>query len=84
MHASPVYETLRRCMPPDQLYHHSPAMDHHNKGNPKNKGDNLMLTVTGLPKDLEEYIDFSMIAQAEGLSSGSSTFAAGNRTARAR
>jgi beta-mannosidase len=70
MHASPVYETLRRCMPSDQLYHHSPAMDHHNKDNPKNKGDNLMLTVTGLPKDLEEYIDFSMIAQAEGLKFG--------------
>ncbi|HEY43237.1 MAG TPA: glycoside hydrolase family 2 protein [Anaerolineae bacterium] len=70
MHASPVYETLRRCMPSDQLYHHSPTMDHHNKDNPKNKGDNLMLTVTGLPKDLEEYIDFSMIAQAEGLKFG--------------
>ena len=70
MHASPVYETLRRCIPPDQLYHHSPAMDHHNKDNPKNKGDNLMLTVTGLPRDLEEYIDFSMIAQAEGLKFG--------------
>jgi beta-mannosidase len=70
MHASPVYETLRRCMPPDQLYHHSPAMDHHNKDTPKTKGDNLMLTVTGLPRDLDEYIDFSMIAQAEGLKFG--------------
>jgi beta-mannosidase len=45
-------------------------MDHHNKDNPKNKGDNLMLTVTGLPKDLDEYIDYSMIAQAEGLKFG--------------
>ncbi|MCJ7707590.1 MAG: hypothetical protein MUO38_08250, partial [Anaerolineales bacterium] len=70
MHASPVFETLRRCVPPEQLYHHSPAMDHHNKDNPKTKGDRLMLTVTGLPKDLEEYIDFSMIAQAEGLKFG--------------
>lgn len=70
MHASPVFETLRRCVPSEQLYHHSPAMDHHNKDNPKTKGDRLMLTVTGLPKDLEEYIDFSMIAQAEGLKSG--------------
>ena len=26
-----------------------------------------MLTVTGLPKDLDEYVDFSMISQAEGL-----------------
>jgi beta-mannosidase len=70
MHAAPVYETLRRTIPADQLYHHSPSMDHHNKDDPKNKGDNLMLTVTGLPKDLEEYIDFSMIAQAEGLKFG--------------
>ena len=70
MHASPVFETLRRCIPPDQLTHHSSAMDHHNKDNPKTKGDNLMLTVTGLPRDLEEYIDFSMIAQAEGLKFG--------------
>jgi len=45
-------------------------MDHHNKDNPKTKGDNLMLSVTGLPRGLEEYIDFSMIAQAEGLKFG--------------
>jgi len=70
MHASPVYETLHRCIPTRQLYHHSQSMDHHNKDNPKTKGDNLMLTVTGLPRGLEEYIDFSMIAQAEGLKFG--------------
>ncbi len=70
MHASPVLETLRRVIPEDQLYHHSPSMDHHNKDNPKNKGDLLMLTSTGLPKDLDEYVDFSMIAQAEGLKFG--------------
>jgi beta-mannosidase len=70
MHAAPVYETLRRNIPADQLYHHSPSMDHHNKDTPKNKGDNLMLTVTGLPSTLEEYIDYSMIAQAEGLKFG--------------
>jgi beta-mannosidase len=67
MHAAPVRETLRRAIPEDQLYHHSPSMDHHNKDAPKNKGDNLMLTVTGLPEDLDEYVDFSMISQAEGL-----------------
>ena len=70
MHASPVYETLRRCIPTDQLYHHSPSMDHHNKDNPKDKGDQLMLSVTGLPKNLEEFIDYSMISQAEGLKFG--------------
>lgn len=70
MHAAPVFETLRRSIPADQLYHHSPSMDHHNKDNPKNKGDRLMESVTGLPANLEEYIDFSMIAQAEGLKFG--------------
>ncbi len=70
MHASPVYETLRRNIPADQLYYHSLSMDHHNKDNPKNKGDNLMATVTGLPSNLQEYIDYSMIAQAEGLKFG--------------
>lgn len=70
MHAAPVFETLARNIPADQLYHHSPSMDHHNKDNPKNKGDNLMLATTGLPTTLEQYIDFSMIAQAEGLKFG--------------
>lgn len=70
MHAAPVYETLRRVIPEDQRFHHSPAMDHHNKDNPKNKGDNLMETVTGLPETLEDYINYSMIAQAEGLKFG--------------
>jgi beta-mannosidase len=67
MHASPVLQTLRQVIPPGQLYHHSPAMDHHNKDEPKNKADDLMLGVTGLPRNLQEYVDFSMIAQAEGL-----------------
>ena len=70
MHAAPVMETLKRVIPKEQRFHHSPSMDHHNKDNPKNKGDNLMATVTGLPKDLEQYVDFSMVAQAEGLKFG--------------
>ena len=70
MHASPVYETLRRNIPANQLFYHSPAMDHHNKDDPKNKGDNSMIPVTGLPNNLEEYIDYSMISQAEGLKFG--------------
>ena len=70
MHASPVLETLERVIPADQRFHHSPSMDHHNKDNPKNKGDLLMMTSTGLPTDLPSYIDFSMIAQAEGLKFG--------------
>lgn len=70
LHASPVIATLRRAVPEDELYHHSPAMDWHNKDNPKNKGDMLMESVTGIPDNLEDYIDFSQIAQAEGLKFG--------------
>lgn len=70
MHAAPVFETLRRVIPTDQLYHHSPALDWHNKDEPKNKGDLLMQSVTGLPQDLPEYIAFSQLTQAEGLKFG--------------
>jgi beta-mannosidase len=70
LHASPVLSTLRRAVPEDELYHHSPAMDWHNKDTPKNKGDMLMESVTGVPETLADYIDFSQIAQAEGLKFG--------------
>lgn len=70
MHAAPVMETLRRAIPEDQRYHHSSAMDWHNKDMPKDKGDMLMQSITGVPKDLAEYVDFSQLAQAEGLKFG--------------
>ena len=70
MHAAPQPETLWRVIPPEERYQHSPTLDWHNKDNPKNKGDNLLLATTGLPKDLDQYITFSQIAQAEGLKFG--------------
>ncbi len=70
LHASPVVETLRRAIPEDQRFHHSASMDWHNKDTPKNKGDMLMESVTGVPETLEDYIDFSQIAQADGLKFG--------------
>jgi beta-mannosidase len=70
MHAAPVLETLRRAIPEDQRYHHSPALDWHNKDNPKDKGDMLMQSTTGVPRDLDEYVDYSQLAQAEGLKFG--------------
>jgi beta-mannosidase len=45
-------------------------MDWHNKDNPKDKGDMLMQSTTGVPRDLAEYVDFSQLAQAEGLKFG--------------
>ena len=70
MLAAPDRETLRRWIPADQLSHHSPAMDHHTKDNPKNKIDMLLESVTGVAGDLDEFVDFSMIAQAEALKFG--------------
>jgi len=70
MHAAPILETLRRNVPPEELYFGSEGLLYRNKDYPKDKGNNLMLAHTGLPKDLNQYIDFSMIAQAEGLKFG--------------
>jgi beta-mannosidase len=68
--SAPDRETLRRFIPSDQLAHHSSALDHHTKDNPKNKVDMLLQSVTGLPDDLDEFVDFSMIAQAEAMKFG--------------
>lgn len=67
LHAAPALETLRRAMPADQLFHHSPALDWHNKDDPKNKGDLLLESTTGVPTTLEDYVACSQLAQAEGL-----------------
>ena len=48
----------------------APAFDHHNKDHPKNKHDPVLEIVTGLPSSIEQYVDFTMISQAEGLKFG--------------
>lgn len=70
IHASPERSTLDRWLPADQLVVHSPAFDHHNKDNPKDKHDPLLEIVTGLPRDIDQYVDFTMVSQAEGLKFG--------------
>jgi beta-mannosidase len=67
LHASPALETLRRAIPEADLYLHSPAMEHRIKDEPKDKVNNLLVSVTGLPTTLDEYVDFTQITQAEGL-----------------
>jgi beta-mannosidase len=42
-------------------------MDHHTKDTPKNKIDMLLESVTGVAVDLDEFVDFSQIAQAEAM-----------------
>lgn len=70
IHAAPVPETLRRNIPSKALFLNSPALLFRIKDEPKDKGLMLMRAHTGLPSTLEEYIDFSMICQAEGLKYG--------------
>ena len=70
IHASPELSTLRRWIADDQLIVHSPGFDHHNKDNPKNKGDALLEVETGLPDGIEAYVDLTMATQAEGLKFG--------------
>ena len=52
------------------MHVHSESFDHHNKDNPKNKHDAVLAIVTGLPETIEQYVDFTMISQAEGLKFG--------------
>jgi beta-mannosidase len=70
MHASPVIESLRRNVPEEALHLGSESVVFRNKDEPKNKGDALMHAHTGLPRDLRQYVDFSMLCQAEGLKVG--------------
>jgi beta-mannosidase len=67
LHAAPELATLRRWIPEEDLWLHSPTLDLHNKDNPKNKGDELLAVTTGLPSDLAEQIEFTQAVQAEGL-----------------
>ncbi len=78
-----MFETLQRNIPADQLFHHSPSMDHHNKDNPKNKGDNLMLAITGLPKRWPNTSTSAWRRRRRGLSSASSTTVVASRIAQA-
>ncbi|MCE9650681.1 MAG: hypothetical protein K8R18_13760 [Parvibaculum sp.] len=68
--ASSALETLRCCMAADELFLGSAALDHRIKDHPKNKVDMMMTTVTGLPQSLPDYIDYTMMTQAEGLKFG--------------
>jgi len=70
MHAAPILETLRRNVPPSDLYWGSEALIYRNKDPKPVKANWLMEVHTGLPTSLEDYIVRSMMAQAEGLKFG--------------
>jgi len=70
IHASPERSTLEKWIPAEHLSVHSASFDAHNKDNPKDKGDAMMEIITGVPTSLDEYVDFTMVTQGEGLKFG--------------
>ncbi|WP_349426053.1 glycoside hydrolase family 2 protein [Microbacterium sp. LWS13-1.2] len=70
IHSSPALSTLARWIPASELSVHSSSFDAHNKDHPKDKGDALLEIVTGLPQTIEQYVDFTMVSQAEGMKFG--------------
>ncbi|AJS61217.1 beta-mannosidase [Paenibacillus sp. IHBB 10380] len=70
MHASSNRYTLERNMPKDMFYWGSEEMAYRNKDKYYPKGILLMKGYTGVPEDIEQYMDFSMLTQAEGLKYG--------------
>jgi beta-mannosidase len=68
--SSPSMETLKRSLPAHELHLGSQGIMDRVKDDPKDKGIRYLIPQTGAPADLDQYIDFSMIAQAEGLKFG--------------
>jgi beta-mannosidase len=70
MHAAANRHTLSRHIPAGQFYWGSEEMAWRNKDANHQKGILLMEGYTGVPEDMETYIDYSMLTQAEGLKYG--------------
>ncbi|WP_375105441.1 glycoside hydrolase family 2 protein [Paenibacillus sp. RS8] len=70
LHAASNRYTLAKNMPDNQFYWDSDEMKYRNKDVHYPKGIMLMEGFTGIPKDIYEYIQFSMLTQAEGLRYG--------------
>ncbi|MEJ8306513.1 beta-mannosidase [Saccharibacillus sacchari] len=70
MHASANRYTLEKNMPEGEFVWGSEEMAYRNKDTNHLKGILLMEGYTGIPRDIEEYMNFSMLTQAEGLRYG--------------
>ncbi|OCA87843.1 beta-mannosidase [Bacillus sp. FJAT-27225] len=70
MHASSNRYTLKRNIPEEQFYWGSEEMAYRNKDIHHPKGILLMEGYTGVPENLDDYIAYSMLTQAEGLKFG--------------
>ncbi|MFG6114870.1 glycoside hydrolase family 2 protein [Halobacillus sp. MO56] len=70
MHASANRYTLENNLPENTFYWSSDEMAYRNKDYHHQKGILLMEGFTGVPRDIEEYMNYSMLTQAEGLKCG--------------
>ncbi|PWK16408.1 beta-mannosidase [Tumebacillus permanentifrigoris] len=70
MHAAADRYTLQQNIPDGQFYWGSAEMSYRNKDYHHQKGILLMEGYTGIPQDIEQYLFFSMLTQAEGLKYG--------------
>jgi beta-mannosidase len=70
IHASPALETLKGAMPASELRYGSEALNHRIKDHPKDKVNGMLVSVTGIPDNIQDYVDFTQITQAEGLKFG--------------
>lgn len=70
MHASSNRFTLAKYIPEDEFYWKSDEVSYRNKDHFHEKGVLLMEGFTGIPTTIDEYIQFSMLTQAEGLKYG--------------
>ena len=70
MHASANRYTLEKNLPEGTFYWGSDEMSYRNKDYHHQKGIMLMEGYTGIPTNIEEYMNFSMLTQAEGLKCG--------------
>ncbi|WP_339819758.1 glycoside hydrolase family 2 protein [Paenibacillus sp. FSL R7-0216] len=70
MHASANRYTLAKNIPEGKFTWGSAEMAYRNKDTNHRKGILLMEGYTGIPQDIEEYMNFSMLTQAEGLKYG--------------
>ncbi|MBD2848369.1 glycoside hydrolase family 2 protein [Paenibacillus sp. IB182496] len=70
MHASANRYTLEKYIPEGEFYWNSAEMAYRNKDTNHRKGLLLMEGYTGVPQDIEQYMNYSMLTQAEGLKYG--------------
>lgn len=70
MHASANRYTLEKYIPAGEFYWNSSEMAYRNKDTNHLKGILLMEGYTGIPQDIEQYMNYSMLTQAEGLKYG--------------